>query len=145
MRRVALLVLNAFVAVAAIGGAIWVVPTMPLDWIKAGPFEDWTVPAIALGLVGTLSGVAALAVGIRPWLGGLLSIAAGAAMIVFELVEIAVVGWTLSDPRLNGSFQAWLQAIFLIVGAGQLLFGIALWLRRRAEAPSLPLLHPSAT
>jgi hypothetical protein len=145
MSRIALLVLNAFVAVAAIGGAIWVVPTMPLEWMRAGPFEDWTVPAIALGLVGVLSGMAALAVGIRPWLGGLLSIAAGAAMIIFELVEIAVVGWTLSDPRLNGSPQAWLQAVFLVVGAGQLLFGVALWLRRRSEAPPMPLLHPSPT
>ena len=41
MARIALLILHALVAVSAIAGAIWVVPTMPLEWIKAGPFEDW--------------------------------------------------------------------------------------------------------
>ena len=143
MSRVALLVLHGLVALTAIGGAIWVVPTMPLDWIKAGPFEDWTIPAVALGFVGAVSGAAFLAVAIRPWLGGLTSIAAGSAMVAFELVEIGVVGWTPADPRLNGYFQAWLQPIYLVVGTAQLLLGIRLWLQRRADAPALPLIHPA--
>jgi hypothetical protein len=96
--RIALLVLHALVAVSAIGGAIWVVPTMPLDWIKAGPFTDWTVPALALGLVGVLAAVSFVAVLRRPWLGALASVVAGAAMIAFELVEIGVVGWTPRRP-----------------------------------------------
>lgn len=144
MSRGAVFVLNAFVGASAIGGAIWVVPTMPPEWIKAGPFHDWTVPAIALGLVGALAGVTALAVLIRPWVGALLSIGAGAAMIVFELVEIGVVGWTVADPRLSGQFQAWLQPIYLVVGATQLLLGIRLWFQRRSAAPVLPLIHPAA-
>lgn len=144
MTRAALLILHAFVAIAAIAGAIWVVPTMPLDWIKAGPFDDWTIPAIALGFVGVLAALAFGAVLRRPWLGALASVAAGAAMIVFELVEVTVVGWTLSDPRLNGNFQAWLQLVFLVVGTAQLMLGIGLWLERRVEAPSLPLIHRAA-
>ena len=91
MSRIALLVVHGLVALTAIGGAIWVVPTMPLDWIKAGPFADWTVPAIALGFVGLIAAAAFVAVIVRPWLGALASVAAGSAMIVFELVEIAVV------------------------------------------------------
>jgi hypothetical protein len=141
MTRIALLVLNGLVALTAIAGAIWVVPTMPLDWIKAGPFDDWTVPAIALGVVGLFAAAAFVAVLVRAWLGGLASVAAGSAMIVFELVEIAVVGWTLADPRLNGAFQAWLQPIFIVVGSAQVVLGVRLWFEQRAEAPALPFLH----
>lgn len=143
MSRVGLLVFNGFVAVSAIAGAIWVVPTMPLDWIKAGPFTDWTIPAIALGLVGVLSAIGFVTAVVRPWLGALASVTAGAAMVVFELVEIAVVGWTPADPALNGNFQAWLQPIYLATGSAQLLFGIRLWFVRRSEAPPLPLIHPA--
>jgi hypothetical protein len=136
--RLGLLVLHALVAVSAIGGGIWVVPTMPLEWLKAGPFHDWTIPAIALGFVGVLSGAAFVAVIVRPWLGALASILAGAALIAFELVEILVVGWTLADPELNGYFQAWLQPIYLAVGSGQLVLGLRAWFARRADAPRLP-------
>lgn len=106
MIRIALLVLHALVAITAIGGAIWVVPTMPLEWIKAGPFEDWTIPALALAFVGMLAAASFGALLVRPWLGALASVVAGAAMIAFELVETAVVGWTLADPELSGYFQA---------------------------------------
>jgi hypothetical protein len=136
--RLSLLVLHAFVAISAVGGAIWVVPTMPLDWLKAGPFHDWTIPAIALGFVGVLSAGAFVGVLIRPWLGALASILAGAALIAFEVVEILVVGWTLGDPELNGYFQAWLQPIYLAVGAGQLLLGLRARFTRRPEAPRPP-------
>ena len=141
MSRAALLVLHGLVAISAIAGAIWVVPTMPLEWMKAGPFDDWTIPAVALGVVGGLAAIAFVAVLTRPWAGALLSVVAGAAMIAFELVEIAVVGWTPADPQLNGNFQAWLQPIFLAVGSLQVLFGTVLWLERRDDAPVLPVLH----
>ena len=141
MSRIALLVLHGIVAVTAIGGAIWVVPTMPLEWIKAGPFDDWTIPAIVLGLVGILAAIAFVGVIARPWLGALASVVAGAAMVTFELVEIAVVGWTPADPALNGQFQAWLQPIYLVVGSAQIVFGVRLWIAWRSEAPELPLIH----
>jgi hypothetical protein len=141
--RIALLVLNALVAVSAIAGAIWVVPTMPLEWIKAGPFDDWTIPALALGFVGVLAAGALVGLLVKPWLGALASVVAGAAMIGFELVEIAVVGWTLSDPELNGYFQAWLQPIYLAVGTGQLLLGMRHWSAVRTQAPLLPIIHPT--
>lgn len=145
MARISLAALHAFVAVSAIVGAIWVVPTMPLEWIKAGPFQDWTIPAVALGLVGALAAASLVAVLVRPWLGALASVVAGAAMIAFELVEIAVVGWTLGDPSLNAHFQAWLQPIYLLVGSAQLFLGVRMWLARRTEAPTLPVFHPGRT
>ena len=140
--RIGLLILNGFVAISAIAGAIWVVPTMPMEWIKSGPFTDWTIPAIALGAVGVLAAVAFVAVLARPWLGALLSVLAGAAMVIFELVEIGVVGWTLSDPTLSG-FQKSLQLVYLIVGSGQALLGWRMWLMTRQAAPPLPVLNPA--
>lgn len=140
--RIGLLILNGIVAVSAIAGAIWVVPTMPMEWIKYGPFTDWTIPAIALGAVGVFAAATFVALLWRPWLGALLSIFAGVAMVVFELVEIGVVGWTLSDPTLSG-FQKSLQLVYLIVGSGQALLGWVLWRSTRETAPTLPILHPA--
>lgn len=140
--RIGLLILNGFVAISAIAGAIWVVPTMPMEWIKYGPFTDWTIPAIALGAVGVLAAAVFVALLVRPWLGALGSIAAGVAMVVFELVEIGVVGWTLSDPTLSG-FQKSLQLVYLVIGSTQALLGWRLWLATRASAPPLPVLHPA--
>ena len=140
--RIGLLILNGFVAISAIAGAIWVVPTMPMEWIKYGPFTDWTIPAIALGAVGVFAAATFVALLWRPWLGALLSILAGVAMVVFELVEIGVVGWTLSDTTLSG-FQKSLQLVYLIVGSGQALLGWLLWRSTREAAPPLPILHPA--
>jgi hypothetical protein len=140
--RIGLLILNGFVAISAIAGAIWVVPTMPMEWIKAGPFTDWTIPALALGAVGLFAAAVVVALLVRPWLGALGSMLAGVAMVVFELVEIGVVGWTLSDPSLAG-FQKSLQLVYLVVGATQALLGWRLWLSTRESAPSLPILHPA--
>ena len=140
--RIGLLILNGFVAISAIAGAIWVVPTMPMEWIRYGPFTDWTIPAIALGAVGVLAAAVFIAVLVRPWLGALGSVAAGVAMVIFELVEIGVVGWTLSDATLAG-FQKSLQLLYLIVGSAQALLGWRLWLSTRESAPPLPVLHPA--
>jgi hypothetical protein len=140
--RTILVILAAFVAVSAIAGAIWVVPTMPLEWLKFGPFTDWTVPAIALGFCGVVAAVTTVLLLVRPWAGALASMVAGLAMVVFELVEIGVVGWTLSDPTLEG-FQKSLQLVYLIVGGAQVVFGGVLWARTRPSAPVIPVLHPT--
>ena len=140
--RIGLIVLDGFLAVSAIAGAFLVVPTMPMEWLKAGPFTDWTIPAIALGFVGFLAAAAFLAVLVRPWLGAVASVVVGVGIIVFELVEIGVVGWTLSDPG-PSYFPSWLQLIYLIVGSVQVLLGIRLWLATRDAAPALPIIHPA--
>jgi hypothetical protein len=138
--RIGVVVVNGLVALTAIPGAIWVVPTMPMEWMRSGPFTDWTIPAIALAFVGVLAAVAAVLGVVRPWAGALATIAAGTAMIVFELVEVAVVGWTLSDPSLSG-FQKSLQLVYLVVGAMQVALGAGLWLATRRTAPRLPLVN----
>lgn len=140
--RSILVILAAFVATSAIAGAIWVVPTMPLEWLKFGPFTDWTVPAIALGFCGVIAAVTTVLLLVRPWAGALASVVAGLAMVVFELVEIGVVGWTLSDPTLEG-FQKSLQLVYLVVGSVQAVLGYALWASVRRSAPPIPILHPA--
>ena len=141
VERGALLVLSGFVALTAIPGAIWVVPTIPIEWMRRGPFTDFTVPALALGFVGVLAVVTFIALAFRPWLGAIASVVTGAAMVTFELVEIAIVGWTLSDPGPE-YVQSWLQLVYIVVGSAQLLVGIMLWRRTRDAAPPIPVLHP---
>lgn len=139
--RGALLVISAFIALTAIPGAIWVVPTIPIEWLKRGPFTDFTLPALALGFVGVLAAATFVALVIRPWLGAIASIVTGAAMVAFELVEIVVVGWTLSDPG-PAYPQSWLQLVYLVLGSAQAILGLVLWRRTRDAAPPIPVLHP---
>ncbi len=124
--RFALGLLELFVALTAIQGAIFVVPNLPAAWLKGSPFADYTVPALALGIVcGGGSLVAGLAVIFRPLLGAVLSVMAGLIVIAFELVEIGVVGFTLATYG-PGSPQAWFQLIYLAVGATIAVLGIRL-------------------
>jgi hypothetical protein len=136
MTRIGLVVLNAFVAFTAIYGAVLVVPTIPLEWLKHGPFTDYTVPALALGaLVGGSASVAVILLLIRPWLGAVGTVVAGVMIIGFELVEIGVVGFTLIEYDAS-QFQAWLQVVYLALGSLQVFFGYRLW--RRLESQMRP-------
>ena len=141
--RIGLLVLTGFVAVSAIPGGIWVVPTIPVDWIKAGPFTDFTLAAIALVGVGVFAAFVFVALLVRPWIGALGAVLAGMTMIVFELVEIGVVGFTLIDPG-PSYFQSWLQVVYLVVGTAQVLLGWRLWRLTRDGAPPMAFIHPMA-
>lgn len=124
--RTTLIVLQAFVAFTAIVGAVFVVPSLPLDWIKAGPMTDFTIPAIALGLCGLAAAVALVLLVVEPRLGGAASVVAGALMIAFEIVEIAVVGFA---PVVHGVEypQSWLQIVYLAIGAITVVLGYRLW------------------
>lgn len=127
--RLTLIALATLVALTAIPGALFVLPTMPTEWLHQGliaPFADYTIPALALGvLCGGIAVCAIVAVLLRPQLGGLTSLIAGIVMIGFELVEIAVVGFT---PWLYPSQpQGWLQVIYLVVGSLMAALGWRLW------------------
>ena len=136
MTRIGLVVLNAFVAFTAIYGAIFVVPTIPLEWLKYGPFTDYTVPALALGiLVGGSATLATILMLVRARFGAVATIGAGAMIIGFELVEIGVVGFTLIKYDAS-QLQAWLQVFYLALGSLQVLFGYRLW--RRLEPRTRP-------
>jgi len=138
--RAGLVTLLLFVAITAIFGAILVVPTLPIEWIKWGPFTDYSVPAMALGLVGLLSLIAAGGVLMAPGPGVVLAIAAGLAMATFEIVEVLVVGIALVEfPDL---FQSWLQPIFFSIGVFIAALGVDLY-RRMNVSPRLVLRSPA--
>lgn len=133
LARVVLFVLAVFVAFTAIYGAFFVIPALPPEWIEGAPFDDYLLPSLALGLVvGPLAIISALALIVRPETAGLAAIIAGASIIVFELVEIAIVGLAIVE---YGSDQpvAWLQIVYLVVGAVQVVVGYALWRATTAD------------
>jgi hypothetical protein len=129
--RSLLFVLAVFVAFTTLFGAFAVVPDLPPEWIEGGIFSDYTIPAIALGFVGIIAIVAALALLVRPEVAGLLSILTGAAMVTFELVEIAVVGLAIAEHGVDEPV-AWLQIVYIAIGMFQVTLGFALW---RATMP----------
>jgi hypothetical protein len=130
--RIVLGILELFVVLTAVQGAIFVIPNLPTAWIKGTPFADYTIPALALGIVcGGANLIAGVAVIFRPLLGAALSVMAGVVMIGFELVEIGVVGFTLATYG-PGTPQAWLQVIYLAVGSAIALLGIRLFLAEGA-------------
>jgi hypothetical protein len=125
--RATLLVLQAFVAFTAVFGAIVVVPTLPLDWLEAGPLTDYTIPALALGVLCGGAAIVALALLIfEPRLGGAASVVAGAFMVVFEVVEISIVGLAILDYGIT-NFQSWLQIVYIAIGATGMALGYHLW------------------
>lgn len=134
--RGTLIGLELFTAVGAIAGAIFVVPGLPREWLAGSPFGDYTIPALALGILcGGGSLAAAIAVAWRPALGGILSIAAGSAMAIFEVVEVAAVGFTIvkfpSEPA------SYLQPFYFAVGVVIAALGIVVWRGADASARTL--------
>ena len=130
--RATLFGLEAFIALTAIGGAIFVLPTIPAEWLRRGvitPFSDTTIPALALGVLCGGSALAAMVTVIaRPRLGALLAVLSGVMMVGFELVEILVVGFT---PLLYPTMPpAWLQPLYIALGLAVMLLGARLWDRQ---------------
>jgi hypothetical protein len=142
--RGVLLVLTAFLAVTAIAGAIVVVPGLPMEWIEGSIFTDYTIPAIALGVVGALAVVALVLTIMHPAWAGPAAVVAGLAMIAFELVEIAVVGFSLAEYGV-GEPVAWLQVVYIVIGAMTAIVGAALWRSEMDEVASVgPMAHREA-
>jgi hypothetical protein len=136
--RLTLAVLELFLAATTIWGAIFVVPALPREYLRWGPFSDFTIPALALGILCGGSALAALAaVLMRPRLGALLAVVSGVMMIGFELVEIGVVGFiAVTSPDQP---VAWLQVFYIVFGAAVMLLGARLW---KAETGAYRLLWP---
>src|SRR5262249_24426596 len=106
-----------------------VVPSLPRAWLHQGfiaPFAGYALPAIALGLLcGGSAIVAFVALFIRPQVGAMGAVIAGAIMVAFGLMEIAVVGFT--PLRYPPQFPAWLQVIYLVLGTSLIFLGLRMW------------------
>jgi hypothetical protein len=89
--------LEALIGVAAVAGGVALVATnglgMPVSDLAGSPFGSYVVPGLALALVVGALMLAAAAANWRPsrW-AGLLSLLAGAALVVFEVVEALSIG-----------------------------------------------------
>ena len=113
-------------------------PTIPVEWLKHGPFTNFTIPALALGILcGGSAMVAAVTTLVRPKMGALTAIVAGVMIVGFELVEIAVVGFAAAESP--GQSVAWLQVFYLALGAVVAVLGTHLW---KAETGSYRGLWP---
>ncbi len=122
-----LIALSAFIAVTAIAGALFVVPTLPLEWLDGSVLDDYTIPALALGFVGGLAIVTVIALIVRPDVASALAVMTGVAMVSFEIVEISVVGLRLVEHGLEEPV-AWLQVVDIVLGVLTALGGLGLWL-----------------
>jgi hypothetical protein len=115
-RRAALGTLLAVQAIGAIGGAIFVVPKLAEDNLKPGPFADYTLPALGLAvIVGGGSLLALIPVLIRSRYAALVALAAGLAVMIFEVVQAAAM--TVSVFTSPGEIALWQQPLWFCIGA----------------------------
>ncbi len=127
--RIALVVLEAFVALGAVAGGIGLLTgAIPasLDGLQGSLFVDYTVPALSLMvIVGGSMLLAAATILTGRESGVLASAFAGLAMMIFEIVEAAVI------DRMGGSmlvFAVVLQAFYFALGLAIFVLSSSLWM-----------------
>ena len=90
---------------------------IPIEWLDGSPFNDYLIPGIILFLI---LGLFPLIISFGLWKtrnwGWLGSIALGAALIIWILVEILIIGWQTEPP---------LQLIYGVVGIAILTVSIS--------------------
>ena len=129
--RLALVVLELFVALGAVAGGIALLRGtftrgIPVAWLAGTPFSDYTVPGLVLAVViGGGMILAAATVFIRREWAVLISVLAGMFMSGFEVVEAVSV-----DSKVASGFLlvAGLQICYFLLGLA--IFGLAtsLWM-----------------
>ncbi len=142
--RIALVVLEVFVALGAIAGGIGLLTgaiPVSLNALQGSPFADYTIPALSLMIiVGGGMLFAAATILTRREIGVLASIFAGLAMMIFEIVEVAVV------DHVGGSglvFAVVLQAFYFALGLAIFVLSFSLWMTeyRSHHFPTRHLSH----
>ena len=137
MLRKGLIGLDSFLALTAIGGGLallggWAAP--PLDYLAGSPFPDYTIPGLALlVLIGGGSLAATLLLARRHPLGVPASGLAGLAVVIFEIVEVAVL-----LTRMGRAGYSVLQPFYFVYGLAMVALAARLWAGEHA-APARPL------
>jgi hypothetical protein len=130
--RIAIGVLEAFIALSTIGGGIVLLAgtyqhgvlieaggrgQFPLEWLHNTPFSDYTIPALVLAIVvGGSSLIAAVTVFTGREVGVLTSVAAGLIMAGWLVVEVVMLKQGVS----------WIEGLYF--GLGLLISGLATYL-----------------
>jgi hypothetical protein len=122
--RIAVAVLDGFLAITALAGATLVLPTLPTDMLAGSVFPDFLVPGLALGVVvGGSALIATVAVISRPKLGAAVAMVSALMIVVFELVEIGTVGYH------------WLQLAYILLGLVIAALGFRVWIVQGGYIP----------
>jgi len=120
--RRALLWLLGFLGVSAVLGGFALlidVINLPDNLLDGSPFSSYFVPSLILVLVGMLALGAFVAVRAERQAAAIFSSLSGGAIVIFELVEIWVIG------------VSWLQFVYIAVGVALLILSVPLVLRSR--------------
>ena len=116
VERMLLVVLNAFLAMSAIAGGIGLLGggiQFPLEWLRGSPFSSYLIPGLALlAIVGGSASIATALLLLRHPRAALASGAAGTIMMIFEIVEVLVVG---SQPGLMRNLQILYFTLGLVI------------------------------
>ena len=131
---IALLVSTFFLGITALAGGVALVAGViepGLDLLDGSPFKDYLMPGLSLAGIGLL-GLAATMMLIRgrSTVAVLTSSASGAGIVIYEVVEVLVIG-----PH-------FLQTVYALLGvAMMILAGVMLATLMRPQAPAVPARH----
>ena len=127
-----LIILNIFLALTAFGGGIqlligFYVP--PVEMLAGSPFQDYTIPGLALGLlVGGSALFAAILLIRKSRYAMLSSIAAGLIILFFEFVEVLVIGSPAGPSR-------FMQILYFGMGTVIIVTTLGGWFLELRSAP----------
>lgn len=113
--------LELFMALNAIGGGIYALsgaPNVPTAWLRGTPFNDYTVPGIALLLGATTMILAATTLMLRWRFATQFSKVAGVLLMMWIVVQVTMIGSV-----------SWMQPVSFLMGA--IIFGLAFVVRDR--------------
>jgi hypothetical protein len=121
--RIILIVLNLFLGLTAIGGGIqlligFYVP--PVEMLAGSPFDSYTIPGLALGLiVGGGALFAAILMIRRNRFAALASASAGLVIMIFEFVEVLAIGFPKGPAGFMQLLYFGLGVVIVVVSLGQ--------------------------
>jgi hypothetical protein len=119
--RIGLIALQLFVALNAVAGSVYLfggAPDWPRTWLESTPFNSWVIPGVILLVaVGGSMATAAWTTWRRPESGASASLLAGLVLLVWIIVETAMLGYI-----------SWMQPATLV--AALLVLALAWHLRR---------------
>jgi hypothetical protein len=142
--RITIFVLVVFGALTTLAGGIGLLTgaiAAPHEWLEGSPFVDYTIPGLALAIiVGGSMLLAAATIFTGRKIGVLASCLAGLAMMIFEIVEAAVI------DRYGGSMlpvALSLQVFYFALGMAIFVLAAVLWMAefRNQRFPAKHISH----